>query len=117
MASFFLTTRTLVACMSMWHLQRQTCTHLLVPLGWEQLAPLSTGGAYMTYVSSFVPVPLLHAPLQGPVVSHVALQATGLHALVLVQGVTNRVSLLLARQFVPFLAAGVVIIYLQDTGM
>lgn len=56
-------------------------THLLVPLGWVQAAPLSIGGAWMTYVSGFVPVPLLHAPSQGPVVTHVALQATGLHAL------------------------------------
>jgi hypothetical protein len=48
------------------------------------------------------------------VVTHVALQATGLQALKLVQGESARVSPFLAGHSVPFLAAGVEMTYLQE---
>ena len=88
--------------------------HLTVPFGLVQFSPLSTGSACMAYVSGSLPVPLLQDPLQGPDTSHVALHATGLHGFQLVQGSTLlRRSPCLAGHSVPFLAAGVVMTYLQ----
>ncbi len=66
----------------------------------------------MKYVSGIFPVPLLQDALHGPDTTQVALQATGRHGLLLVQGVM-RVSPFLAGQSVPFLAAGVVTAYLH----
>jgi hypothetical protein len=60
-----------------------------------------------------VPVPLLQAPLHGPAGTQVALHATGRQGFLLVHSVVIRVSPALAGQAVPFLAAGVVMTYLQ----
>jgi hypothetical protein len=97
------------------HFCRRQRPYLMVPLGCVQFAPLSTGRAKITYCSGRVPVPLLQAPLHGPAVTQVALQATGLQGFLLVHSVTMRVSPALAGQAVPLRAAGVVMTYLQNS--
>jgi hypothetical protein len=89
--------------------------HLIVLFGCVQFAPLSTGSAWITYLSGTVPVPLLHSPLHCPAVTQVALQATGLHGFLLLHAVIKRVSPTSASQAVPFRSAGVVMTYLQHT--
>lgn len=65
------------------------------------------------YSSGSVPV-LLQAALQGPVGTQLALHATGTQSLLLVHSLIKRVSPCLAGHSVPFLAAGVVIMYLRS---